>query len=385
MKFFHISDLHIGKLLHGYNLKKDQQEVLKQIIDKAREIKPDAIIMAGDIYDKSVPSAEAVTIFDNFLTELSELTSQIPILIISGNHDSAERLEFASQILNKHHIYIAGMPPRTELDHIRCVTIKDTYGDVDFYLLPFVKPGYVRTVFAEPIESYDEAVKGLITRENIDYSKRNVLITHQFYTAGSAETKRCDSELITVGGVDNVDIESVSQFDYVAMGHIHGAQKVGSDTMRYCGTPMKYSISEKNQKKGFVIVNIEQKGNVTTEFIELRPLHEVREMKGKLNEIVASACEDNRDDYVSITITDEVDIYRPKDQLSDVYSNILEIRIDNDRIRKQLTEIDEVETVTEPFVIFEQFFEKMQGRDLTIGEKEIMSEIINDAKEGQGI
>ena len=227
MKFFHLSDLHIGKQLHRYNLKEDQQVILKEVITYAKELRPDAIVIAGDIYDKSVPSAEAVNVFDEFLTDLSEITPEIPILIISGNHDSPDRLKYASEILKRHHIYLAGNVPERPEEHIEKVTLHDAYGEVDFYLLPFMKPAYVKNIFVDGTpETYSDAVKEIIKREKIDYKdKRNVLVSHQFYVGEKAESpETCDSEVFSVGGIDNVDIGSVKEFDYVALGHLHGAQ-----------------------------------------------------------------------------------------------------------------------------------------------------------------
>jgi exonuclease SbcD len=247
MKLFHISDLHIGKQLHFYNLKDNQIEILKQITEKARQYRPDAIIIAGDIYDKSVPSAEAYQIFDQFLNDLSEISPSIPILIIAGNHDSAERLNYASSFLEKHKIYISVLPPQKEEEGLKKVVLTDEYGDVNFYLLPFTKPGYVRHLFAEGVvTSYDTAVAALIERENIDYTRRNVLVSHQFYVAGDKLPETCESEqvYISVGGIDSVDIAAVRQFDYVALGHLHGPQHIGVKQIRYSGTPLKYSVSE---------------------------------------------------------------------------------------------------------------------------------------------
>lgn len=385
MKLFHLSDLHIGKLLHGYSLNEDQRAVLKQIVKKADEMRPDVIAIAGDVYDKSVPSAEAVSLFDEFLTDLADIKPSIPILIIAGNHDSPERLEFASQILGRHHIYIAGMPPRKSLDHIRKITIKDEFGEVDFHLLPFMKPGYVRNVFEEPVESYDEAVRKIIDREEIDYSRRNVLLSHQFYTAGSSETIRCASELINVGGIDNVDVSAVALFDYVALGHIHGPQRIGQEHIRYSGTPLKYSISEKNHNKALLCVTIGEKGEpVQLEQIILETIRDVREIKGSLIEVIASATKDNKDDYLSITLTDEDNsLYKPKDQLMDVYSHILEIKVDNERTRGTLEETDSIENITDPFQAFEKFFHAMQSREMNEEEKEIVIEIVNKAKESE--
>lgn len=385
MRVFHLSDLHIGKQLHGYNLREDQIAVLNQIVLKATILKPDAIIIAGDIYDKSVPSAESVCLFNDFLTELSNVEPAIPILIIAGNHDSPERLEFASQILGKNNIYITGTPPRGKNDCINKVMIADEFGEINFYLLPFMKPGYVRNVFEEPVDSYDDAVRRIIERENIDYSKRNVLVSHQFYTALGKETARCDSELISVGGIDNVDISAVDQFDYVALGHIHGAQQVGHEYVRYSGTPIKYSVSEMNHEKAILCVTIGEKHTpVNFESIKLEQLRDVREIKGNLKDIISAANDNNKNDYISVILTDEDDtFYKPKDQLMDVYSHILEVKVDNQRTRSILEEVDEVEKITDPFLSFEKFFCAMQSRDMTEDEKNIMVEIINKAKESE--
>jgi len=385
MRLFHLSDLHIGKQLHGYNLKDDQIVILKQIILEATNLKPDVIIIAGDIYDKSVPSAEAVNLFDEFLTELSIIEPSIPILIIAGNHDSPERLEFASQILGKNNIYIAGMPPRNKEDYIKKITLTDEFGEIDFYLLPFMKPGYVRNIFEEPIDNYDEALRRIIERENIDYSRRNILISHQFYTAGDKETVRSDSELISVGGIDNVDIAAVDKFDYVALGHIHGPQQVGHEYIRYCGTPLKYSVSEKNHNKAILSVSIGEKNTpIKLESIALKPIRNVREIKGKLLDVIAAATADNKEDYISVILIDEDDsLYKPKDQLMDVYSHILEVKVDNQRTRSMLEDVDEVEKITDPFLAFEKFFTAMQSRAMTEDETSIMIEIINNAKESE--
>jgi len=385
MRLFHLSDLHIGKQLHGYNLKDDQIVVFEQIVSEVTKQRPDVIMIAGDIYDKSVPSAEAVNVFDEFLTELSIIEPSIPILIIAGNHDSPERLEFASQILGKNNIYIAGMPPRNKEDFIKKITLTDEFGEIDFYLLPFMKPGYVRNVFEEPIDNYDEALRRIIERENIDYTRRNVLISHQFYTAGDKETVRSDSELISVGGIDNVDISAIAKFDYVALGHIHGPQQVGHEHIRYCGTPLKYSVSEKNHNKAILCVSIGEKNTpIALDKIEFEPIRDVREIKGKLQEVIAAATKDNKDDFISVILKDEDDsLYKPKDQLMDVYSHILEVKVDNQRTRNMLEDADEVEKITDPFLAFEKFFFAMQSRDMTEDEKNIIIEIINNAKESE--
>ena len=384
MKFFHLSDLHIGKQLHRYNLKEDQQVILKEVITYAKELRPDAIVIAGDIYDKSVPSAEAVNVFDEFLTDLSEITPEIPILIISGNHDSPDRLKYASEILKRHHIYLAGNVPERPEEHIEKVTLHDAYGEVDFYLLPFMKPAYVKNIFVDGTpETYSDAVKEIIKREKIDYKdKRNVLVSHQFYVGEKAESQEtCDSEVFSVGGIDNVDIGSVKEFDYVALGHLHGAQCIGKPEIRYCGTLLKYSVSESTQNKSLTVVTLKAKGEKPEiENYPLHPLRDVRKKKGTLDEIIKEAQETEKDDYISITLTDEIDPYKPKEQLERIFSHILEIRVDNQRTRTKLKEMDEELVMKDPFTSFAEFYKEMQGREMNGEEETIMKEIFDKAK-----
>ena len=384
MKFFHLSDLHIGKQLHRYNLKEDQQVILKEVITYAKELRPDAIVIAGDIYDKSVPSAEAVNVFDEFLTDLSEITPEIPILIISGNHDSPDRLKYASEILKRHHIYLAGNVPERPEEHIEKVTLHDAYGEVDFYLLPFMKPAYVKNIFVDGIpETYSDAVKEIIKREKIDYKdKRNVLVSHQFYVGEKAESpETCDSEVFSVGGIDNVDIGSVKEFDYVALGHLHGAQCIGKPEIRYCGTLLKYSVSESTQNKSLTVVTLKAKGEKPEiENYPMHPLRDVRKKKGTLDEIIKEAQETEKDDYISITLTDEIDPYKPKEQLERIFSHILEIRVDNQRTRTKLKEMDEELVMKDPFTSFAEFYKEMQGREMNGEEETIMKEIFDKAK-----
>lgn len=384
MKFFHLSDLHIGKQLHRYNLKEDQQVILKEVITYAKELRPDAIVIAGDIYDKSVPSAEAVNVFDEFLTDLSEITPEIPILIISGNHDSPDRLKYASEILKRHHIYLAGNVPERPEEHIEKVTLHDAYGEVNFYLLPFMKPAYVKNIFVDGTpETYSDAVKEIIKREKIDYKdKRNVLVSHQFYVGEKAESpETCDSEVFSAGGIDNVDIGSVKEFDYVALGHLHGAQCIGKPEIRYCGTLLKYSVSESTQNKSLTVVTLKAKGEKPEiENYPLHPLRDVRKKKGTLDEIIKEAQETEKDDYISITLTDEIDPYKPKEQLERIFSHILEIRVDNQRTRTKLKEMDEELVMKDPFTSFAEFYKEMQGREMNGEEETIMKEIFDKAK-----
>lgn len=379
MRFFHLSDLHIGKQLHHYNLKEDQKAILRQVVDYARNLHPDAIIIAGDIYDKSVPSAEAVTIFDEFLTDLAEIQPVIPVMIISGNHDSAERMNYAAEFLEKHKIYVVGNAPGAKDEWIKQVELEDEWGKVHVYLLPFLKPSYVKPVFDETPESYTDAVKRLLEREEIDESARNILVSHQFYT-GNSTPETCDSETISVGGIDNVDVSAVEQFDYVALGHLHGKQSVKAPHIRYPGTLLKYSVSEANHIKTLTQVTLGKKGE-QPEICELplSPIHDVKKKCGKLEELLnqKEVCED----YVSITLTDEVDPYRPKEQLERKYSRILEIRVDNTRTRKKLAEFEEEIQMKEPFQAFEDFYKEMQGEVMNEEQVDYMKQIFAQARE----
>lgn len=383
MKFFHLSDLHIGKQLHHYNLKEDQRAILSEIIQYAKELQPDAILIAGDIYDKSVPSAEAVSIFDDFLTELSEITPAISVLLIAGNHDSAERLEFASSILGRHHIHIAGMPPRTPSEHIKQVRLDDAFGPVNFFLLPFLKPGYVRGVFETEIpQTYHDAVAQMLAREELPANERNVLLTHQFYTNQQVYPETCDSETISIGGLDNVDISVLKDFDYAALGHIHGPQNFSIPHIRYCGTPLKYSVSECNHRKSLTVVTLSEKGTPPAlEYLPLHPLRDVRKMHGPLDDILSAADTHSCDDFVSITITDEIEPYKPKDQLEDVYSHILEIRVDNQRTRGKLESFDDLIPITNPLDAFLDFYQEIQGHPASAEETALITTLIQQAKE----
>ncbi len=398
MKFFHLSDLHIGKQLHHYSLKEEQEAILREVVDYAKAIKPDAVVIAGDIYDRSVPSAEAVTVFDWFLTQLSELVPAIPVLIISGNHDSGERLMYASHILEKHHIHLAGNVLGDREERLRKVTLKDDFGQVDFYLLPFMKPSYVRNVFeGEPLKTndqgdalqrppgYTDAVQRILEREEIDYqNRRNVLVSHQFYTGNmsGACPMTCDSEIFCVGGLENVDIRVVKDFDYVALGHLHSPQSVGSPHIRYCGTLLKYSVSECSHVKTLTVVTLLEKGQPP--LIDLLPLHPLRDVKkktGKLEDIIKQAEAGEREDFISVTLKDEIEPYKPKEQLEKVFDHILEVRVDNARTRQKLREMDEELAMKDPLEIFEDFYEEIQGTRLKEEEVEMMRQIFEQAKE----
>ena len=380
MKFFHLSDLHIGKYLHYYNLAKDQEEILVQIVELAKQYRPDAIVIAGDIYDKTVPSGEAYQLFDAFLNQLAEIEPNIPVLIIAGNHDSAERLQYASTFLEKHHIYISVMPPQEQNEFIKKITLQDEFGEVDFYLLPFMKPGYVRHLFEkETITDYETAYRLILEREHLDASRRQVLVAHQFFVNAGHAPDTCDSEqlCITVGGLDAIDISVVKDFDYVALGHIHGAQRLGEGKVRYCGTPLKYSVSEEKHRKSISLVTLGKKGTMPEICeIPLVPYREVRRIKGSLEEVKAAATEDNRHDYISITLTDDKETFHQKEQLEEIYDHILEIVVDNARTRHLLEQISDEEKMQTPMEAFREFYQMMQQQTLSLEEEEIMQSIM---------
>ncbi len=387
MKIFHISDLHIGKQLHYYSLNEEQRYILSRIVDKAEEYRPDVILIAGDIYDKSVPSGEAYEIFDEFLNNLADIQPSIPVLIIAGNHDNAKRLKYAGAFLEKQNIHISVLPPQEKNEFLKKVILKDEYGEVNFYLLPFTKPGYVKHLFGDgEIQDYSSALKALIEREQIDWSKRNVLLAHQFFVSGGQEPEKCGSELtyISVGGIDSVDVDCVRKFDYAALGHIHGEQAIGEPHIRYSGTPMKYSVSEENHIKGITMATLGAKNSeLKFERIPLVMAQDVRRIEGTLEEVIAQATEGNRNDYVSITLTDEERLYRPKDQLEEHYTHILEVRLENRNIHTGFSRTEEPGEHLEPLAAFAEFYQIMHDQPISEKEIKIMTEIVSEVKNAQ--
>lgn len=385
MRFFHLSDLHIGKQLHAYSLRDNQQAALSQVVERAREYRPDAILICGDIFDRAVPSGESYTVFDKFLQELSAITPAIPVMMVAGNHDNAQRLGYASSFLEKHQIYLSVSAPTQQEDHLKKIVLHDGYGEVNFYLLPFLKPGYVRHLFAEgAVRSYESAVREILGRENIDYGKRNVLLSHQFYTNGGQEPKRCESEqlVISLGGLENVDVSVVEKFDYVALGHIHGAQKVKFPHIRYCGTLLKYSVSEEHHRKSITMVTMGAKGEgIAIETLPIEPVQDVRKVRGLLKEVIESATDENRHDFLSVVLTDEKEPYHPKEQLEEAYDCILEVRVDNARTRNRLQGQGE-EFCQQPMEMFRSFYQEMQGQPLTAEEEAMVEGIVDEWEEG---
>lgn len=383
MKFFHISDLHIGKQLHGYSLIEDQRFILNQILERIDEEKPHALLIAGDIYDKSIPSTDAVELLDGFLTSLSRI-QDLEVFLISGNHDSDRRLDFASRILSRQGIHVAGMAPNASRPEIIRREVEDEYGKVNIYLVPFVKPSYVREIYPDrEIHSYEEAFGCLLEDGGIRQEERNLLVAHQFFVNEGERPAESESETYRVGGQDSMDIRILGElFEYVALGHLHAPQKIGRETCRYCGSPLKYSVSEEHQKKAITVVEIREKGKTDIGQIPLKPLRDVRSIKGNLEEVLALGNEGGRavcEDYISITLTDEEELYEPKAALQNVYPNLLEWSVDNTRTRHEIERLTEEVKIQSPMESFAEFYEQMQGVSLSEEEERLMMRVIERA------
>ncbi len=323
MRLFHLSDLHIGMKLMNYDLKEDQRHVFKQILQYAKQYQPDVVMISGDIYDKPIPSIDAIQMFDWLIEQFQIVCENVHILIISGNHDSATRLETFHSILQKQNIYIVGH----YLNSIQKVTLNDAFGPIHFYLLPFVKPSMLKTKFEESPSSYDDMLHKIIDNENIDVSYRNILLSHQFYLPKgvAAETiERADSEIRTVGNIDEICSDVLTNFDYAALGHIHKPMKVGMNQFRYCGSPMPYSLSEANQQKHILMIDLLEKGSCNIQELFLTPLRAIYRLEGTLEDVLDQAS----DDYVSIVLTESVN----RDDIQRIYRafpHVLEIRKKN--------------------------------------------------------
>lgn len=371
MKFIHLSDLHLGKRFHETSLIEDQTAILEQIIGIIDLERPSGVFIAGDVYDKSVPSAEAVQLFDKFLVKLAKRTVQV--FIISGNHDSAERIAFGSQIMDVAGIHLSPVYN----GNIESKSLTDEYGEINIYMLPFIKPSHVRQFYEnETIESYTDAVKVAIEKMNIDKDKRNVLITHQFVTGAM----RSESEE-TVGGTDNVDAGVFDDFDYVALGHLHAPQYCASNKIRYSGTPLKYSFSEINDKKSVTVVTLNKKGEILEiKTIELKPIRDMKKIRGEFDDLISAA--ERTEDYVQITLTDEEDIPNAMSRLQTVYKNALELKYDNTRTREnfQISCVENIENKT-TFELFSEFFAARNNTEMNDVQKAYMQELIEKIEE----
>lgn len=379
MKFLHLADLHLGKRVNGFSMLEDQAHILRQILAILDDEQPDGVLIAGDVYDKSVPSVEAVGLLDGFLTELR--ARGVPVLLISGNHDSPERLAFGGRVMDSCGIHISPVYDGA----LAPVTLHDEFGPVHVWLLPFVKPAHVRRWFPDAdIESYTDAMAEAVAHMDIDTAARNVLVTHQFVTGGT----RSGSEELSVGGTDNVDSGVFAPFDYVALGHLHGAQHIGRETIRYAGSPLKYSFSEARQHKSVTVVTLGEKGDVQVRTVALTPLRELREIRGSYDELTARSFYEHttyRSDYLHLILTDEQDVFDAMSRLRTIYPYLMTLDYDNARTRAAggMSVPAETERRT-PLELFEALYQRQNHQPMSEVQREYIAQLMEQIMEVQG-
>ena len=379
MRFFHLSDLHIGLKLINRDLREDQENILRQIIKLALREHPDAIVIAGDIYDRAVPPAEAVELFDRFITELTDTLPKLSVMLIAGNHDSGPRVGCLNAILSRQNVHMIGQPPRTKEEYMEKVVLRDQYGPVNFYLLPFVRPSMARRAVGDEEEralSYEETLRRLIARETLDPAQRNVIVSHQFYLPSGSrpeDIERMDSEIPTVGNIDAVPADILEPFDYGALGHIHKPMKAGGEFCRYCGTPLACSVSEAGQEKSIVQVELGEKGDRKVRLLPLKPLRQVKIIRGEFSQVLGQACQD----YVTVILTDreDLDVLDMQDKLRSAFPYLLEIRREGIR-RADYTNRRAAAKEPDPFELCCSFL-----GDTDEEEREILRDVINSLQE----
>ena len=377
----HLADLHLGKRVNGFSMMEDQEYILNRILEIMEEEQPDGLLIAGDVYDKTIPPAEAVRRMDDFLTAVAE--KHVPVFLISGNHDSAERVAFGHQLMQGSGIWISPVYDGT----IRHHTLEDRWGEVNIYLIPFLRPSVVRSFFPDvEIEDYTDALRTIVEDLQVDTSRRNVVLAHQFVTAAGALPETCDSEQLSVGGLDRVDGSVFSPFDYTALGHLHGPQRVGSETIRYAGSPLKYSFSELHQKKSVTVVELRAKGETEIRQIPLQPRREMTELRGTFEEILEKARKkgEPQTDYYHMILTDETDVVDALSRLREYYPNIMLLDYDNRRTRsqKEVEQLDRVEERT-PGELFAALYEQQNGQEMDSDRKEYLDGLIREIWEEQ--
>ena len=375
MRFLHLADLHIGKRLNEFSLIEDQKFIFDKILNIIDEKKIEAVLIAGDVYDKPVPSAEAVTVLNSFLNSLAK--RNLKVFVISGNHDSQERIGFGAELISQSGVYMS----KPFSGNVETHKIKDEYGEINIYMLPFIKPAMVKHAYEEAdIDSYDSAMAYVMEQTKVDESERNLLIAHQFVRGAD----RCDSEEVSVGGIDEVSVENFKRFDYVALGHLHSPQHIKSEFVRYSGTPLKYSFSEAKHQKTALIVDMKEKGNITLEKVPLIPKHDMIEIKGKYQEIMSKDFykDIDRMDYAHVTLTDEQDILHAMELLRTVYPNIMKLDYDNTRTRSN-NEIKGGENVEkkQPLDLFKEFYELQNNQPMSREQADFMDKLIKDVWE----
>lgn len=382
MKLIHLADLHIGKILLEQSLLEDQKYMLNQIIKIIKDNNIDGILLSGDIYDKGIPNNDAVELLNDFLNKLvNEL--KIKVFMISGNHDSKTRLNFGSQLFNNLGLYI-----ETKYQgNLKKVTLDNHNNKINIYMLPFIKPIEIKHLFKEEIKDYNEAIKLILEREKINKDEINILMAHQFVTYNGQNPELSESENINVGTLDNVDASLLFDFDYVALGHIHGPQRIGKDNIRYAGTMLKYSFSEINHHKSLVMININEENKLTFELIPLKPLRDLREIKGPIEELIKKENyeETNTDDYIKAIITDEEPGYEPLARIRSVYPNTLKLEIRNSKTNTNNFELEKIERLKEKSTIelFNDFYKYQNNIDMNKSEEKIIKEILEEIKDGE--
>ncbi len=377
MRIIHLSDLHIGKRVNDFSMLEDQKYILEQILRIIDKYSPDGVLIAGDVYDKTVPSAEATVVLDSFLVELAN--RKLNTFIIGGNHDSQERLSFASRLIDKSGIHIS---PAYK-GKIKPFTLKDEHGEVNVYLLPFIKPIMVKRESEEEISTYTDAVRCVVDEMGIDKTKRNILVSHQLVTGA----ERSESEEVSIGGTDNIDASVLMDFDYVALGHLHRPQGCGTNKIRYCGTPLKYSFSEAKDKKSVTILDLGKKGEIKLLTVPLVPLHDMVELKGTYNDLTRTDFYKDttyQTDYVHITLTDEEDVPDAIGKLRIIYKNLMKLDYDNTRTRKNL-DIDGASGVEDktPLELFEELYVRQNNKGMTDEQKSLVTSLIEKIWEGE--
>ena len=380
MKFLHIADLHLGKVVNGFSMLSEQQHVLEQIINYVEQEEPQAVLIAGDVYDKAVPATEAVRLFDQFLTNL--VARSVQVMLVSGNHDSGERLAFGNRIMQAQGVHVQGVFS----GQMHSVTVGDADGGVDFCLLPYIKPSYIRRHFPHhSIESYNDAWQ-IALRTHMATHRRRVLLAHQFVVARGVDPERSESEIEAVGGLDSVYAEVAAEFQYVALGHLHGAQRVGYEHIRYAGSPLKYSFSECHHRKGVLLVDMDALGQVAVHLLPLRPLHDMRMIAGPLQQLLSSSVVNAGDpfDYLHVTLTDEQELNDAIGQLRLVYPNTMKMEYANRRSQAEgILGIPDVENVS-PLQLFSQFYEKQNAQDLRKEQVDIISALLDSTTRQEG-
>lgn len=383
VKLLHTSDLHIGKRVNEFSMIEDQKYILIEMLKIVDEHKPEGFIIAGDIYDKSIPGVEAVSLFDWFLTELH--VRKLAVFIVSGNHDSSERIDFGGRIMEDNNIHIAG----TYNGQLQKVTIHDEFGPINVYLLPFIKPATIRRFYPDiDIETYQEAAKAIIDNNYINVSERNLLVAHQFITSAGKEPERSESELISLGGLDNIDSTVFDDFDYVALGHIHRPQRIGRDTIRYAGSPLKYSFSEARHNKSVTMIDMGEKKRVSFDKLPLIPLRDMREIKGPIEMLMDPVIysQANTLDYIHATITNEEEIYDGIGSLRSVYPNVMRLDFENSRTalndsaRMAAADVEQKSSME----LFEEFYESQNNSPMSDIKRNIMAQLFEEmAGEGK--